>query len=78
MMMSLLCVQAQFPAPPVHHHTGPLGGKEFRGGPANARGRARDERYLAFEALSAGGDTWSVNVNDYEHYQIPDAVISGG
>lgn len=24
------------------------------------------------------GDLWSVDVNDYEHYQIPDAVISGG
>jgi hypothetical protein len=24
------------------------------------------------------GDTWSVEVNDYEHYQIPDALISGG
>ena len=24
------------------------------------------------------GDLWSVDVNDYEHYQIPEAVISGG
>jgi hypothetical protein len=24
------------------------------------------------------GDLWSVDVNDYEHYRIPDAVISGG
>jgi hypothetical protein len=24
------------------------------------------------------GDTWTVDVNDYEHYQIPEAVISGG
>jgi hypothetical protein len=24
------------------------------------------------------GDMWSVEVNDYEHYQIPEAVISGG
>jgi hypothetical protein len=24
------------------------------------------------------GDTWSVDVNDYEHYQIPEAVVSGG
>jgi hypothetical protein len=23
-------------------------------------------------------DTWSVDVNDYEHYRIPEAVISGG
>jgi hypothetical protein len=27
---------------------------------------------------SKSGDTWSVDVNDYEHYQIPEAVISGG
>jgi len=24
------------------------------------------------------GDTWSVDVNDYEHYRIPEAVITGG
>jgi hypothetical protein len=24
------------------------------------------------------GDLWAVDVNDYEHYRIPDAVISGG
>ena len=24
------------------------------------------------------GDMWSVDVNDYEHYRIPEAVISGG
>jgi hypothetical protein len=24
------------------------------------------------------GDLWSVDVNDYEHYRIPEAVISGG
>jgi hypothetical protein len=24
------------------------------------------------------GDEWSVEVNDYEHYTIPEAVISGG
>ncbi len=24
------------------------------------------------------GDTWVIEVNDYEHYQIPEAVISGG
>ena len=24
------------------------------------------------------GDLWSVDINDYEHYRIPDAVISGG
>jgi hypothetical protein len=24
------------------------------------------------------GDTWSIEINDYEHYQIPEAVIVGG
>ena len=24
------------------------------------------------------GDTWSIEVNDVEHYQIPEAVVSGG
>jgi hypothetical protein len=24
------------------------------------------------------GDMWSVDVNDHEHYRIPEAVISGG
>lgn len=24
------------------------------------------------------GDTWVIEVNDYEHYQIPEAVINGG
>jgi hypothetical protein len=48
------------------------------------------ERVLSFsgDKVSAGaggvvrasksGDLWSVDVNDYEHYQIPEAVISGG
>jgi hypothetical protein len=27
---------------------------------------------------SRSGDLWSVDVNDYEHYRIPDAVVSGG
>ena len=27
---------------------------------------------------SKHGDMWSVEVNDYEHYQIPEAVIVGG
>ena len=31
-------------------------------------------------AVQAGksGDLWLVDVNDYEHYRIPQAVISGG
>jgi hypothetical protein len=28
--------------------------------------------------VSKQGDVWSVEVNDFEHYQIPEAVISGG
>jgi len=27
---------------------------------------------------SKRGDNWIIQVNDYEHYQIPEAVISGG
>lgn len=27
---------------------------------------------------SKSGDLWSIEVNDYEHYQIPEAVINGG
>lgn len=27
---------------------------------------------------SKTGDIWSVEINEYEHYQIPEAVISGG
>jgi hypothetical protein len=27
---------------------------------------------------SKSGDLWLIDVNDYEHYRIPDAVISGG
>ena len=27
---------------------------------------------------SMSGDTWNVEVNDYEHYRVPDAVINGG
>lgn len=28
--------------------------------------------------VSKSGDLWLIDVNDYEHYQIPEAVISGG
>jgi hypothetical protein len=28
--------------------------------------------------VNESGDLWSVDVNDYEHYRIPEAVISGG
>lgn len=36
---------------------------------ADANGKVKAEK---------DGDMWSVEVNDYEHYQIPEAVISGG
>jgi hypothetical protein len=28
--------------------------------------------------VGRSGDTWLIDVNDYEHYRIPDAVVSGG
>ena len=42
-----------------------------------AGGEVRSEGDAKVKA-SKSGDTWSVDVNDYEHYQIPEAVISGG
>ena len=27
---------------------------------------------------SKSGDMWTIEVNDYEHYQVPEGVISGG
>lgn len=43
----------------------------FAGGKVSADGDSK---------VKAGkrGDIWSVEVNDYEHYQIPEAVINGG
>lgn len=56
-------------------HVTPPGGLErvltFAGAKVTAAGDA------AVKA-SKSGDMWSVEVNDYEHYQIPEAVISGG
>lgn len=64
-----------------------------RGGPGNADVHVTPpggfERVLTFvgdKVSSAGekvvatrtGDEWSIVVNDYEHYEIPDAVVSGG
>jgi hypothetical protein len=42
--------------------------------------RGRDVSADAGSKVKAGksGDMWSVDVNDDEHYQIPEAVISGG
>jgi hypothetical protein len=66
----------------------------IRGKPGNARVHLKPpggfERVLSFIGgkvssdsggkvqASRSGDTWSVDVNDYEHYRIPEAVISGG
>jgi hypothetical protein len=43
----------------------------FAGGKVTSDAGARVE-------ASKSGDLWSVDVNDYEHYRIPDAVVSGG
>lgn len=56
-------------------HVTPPGGFErvlrFAGSTVTADG---DARVIARRS----GDRWSVDVDDYEHYQIPDAVIAGG
>lgn len=56
-------------------HITPPGGFErvliFRGAIVTAAGGG------AVKA-EKNGDIWSVDVNDYEHYRIPDAAISGG
>jgi hypothetical protein len=53
----------------------------------NPRGFERILIFIGSKVSSdAGGDVkatksvdlWSVDVNEYEHYQIPEAVISGG
>lgn len=65
----------------------------IRGKPGNAEVRIKPagglERVLTFtgNAVTSGtdkvkasksGDTWTIQVNDYENYKIPEAVISGG
>jgi hypothetical protein len=66
----------------------------IRGNPGNAEVHVTPpgglERVLTFTGTkvtadagatvkaSKSGDLWSIEVNDYEHYRIPDAVISGG
>jgi hypothetical protein len=66
----------------------------IRGEPGNAKVHVTPpggfERVLTFVAgkvtadsgttvkVTKNGDVWSVDVNDYEHYRIPEAVISGG
>ncbi len=56
------------------HVTPPGGFKRvltFAGGKVTSDGDAKVK-------ASKSGDVWSVDVNDYEHYRIPEAVISGG
>lgn len=56
------------------HVTPPGGFKRvltFAGGKVSAGGGAKAK-------AGRSGDNWLVDVNDYEHYRIPDAVISGG
>jgi hypothetical protein len=65
----------------------------IRGKPGNAEVHIKPagglERVLTFMGnkvtsgtdkvkASMSGDLWTIEVNDYEHYQIPEAVISGG
>ncbi len=56
-------------------HVTPPGGFErvltFAGGKVTSNADAKVK-------ASKSGDLWSVEVNDYEHYRIPEAVISGG
>jgi hypothetical protein len=56
------------------HVTPPGGFKRvltFAGGKVTAD----DARSVSF---TKSGDDWNVDVNDYEHYRIPDAVVVGG
>ena len=56
------------------HVTPPGGFKRvliFSGGKVSADGGSKVKAVRS-------GDDWLVEVNDYEHYRIPDAVISGG
>lgn len=56
-------------------HVTPPGGLKrvlvFRGGSVTAEDGARVE-------AAKSSDQWSIEVNDYERYSIPEAVISGG
>ncbi len=65
----------------------------IRGTPGNAEVHIKPagglERVLSFRGnivtsgkekvkASKSGDLWTIEVNDYEHYEVPEAVISGG
>jgi hypothetical protein len=56
-------------------HVTPSGG--FKRVLTFAAGKVSVESGASVKATRSG-DLWSVDVNDYEHYRIPDAVISGG
>jgi len=56
-------------------HVTPPGG--FKRVLTFAGGKVRSDADAKVKA-SKSGDLWSVDVNDYEHYRIPEAVISGG
>lgn len=62
------------PGSAVVHVTPPGGFKRvltFAGGKVTADAGTKVK-------TSKSGDMWSVDVNEHEHYQIPEAVISGG
>ena len=56
-------------------HVTPPGG--FKRVLTFAAGKVSVESGASVKATRSG-DLWSVDVNDYEHYRIPEAVISGG
>jgi len=56
-------------------HVTPPGG--FKRVLTFAGGKVTSEADAKVKA-SKSGDLWSVDVNDYEHYRIPEAVVSGG
>jgi hypothetical protein len=84
----LQCWMGNAPAGSSHCEFGVIRGK-----PGNAEVHIKPagglERVLTFVGskvtsgsdkvkASKAGDMWTIEVNDYEHYQIPEAVISGG
>ncbi len=46
---------------------------------ATVKGSLKGDKIIDYKVkASKSGDMWSIEVNDYEHYRIPEAVISGG
>jgi hypothetical protein len=56
-------------------HVTPPGG--FKRVLTFARGKVTSDGGASVKAAK-NADEWTVDVNDYEHYRIPDAVVSGG